>query len=197
MRYFLRVDSAGYIHGFSVADEPPTAEAPLTVVEHTFVPDFPDTGVRLRLLGDGSIVATAVPVFPPEVYMTWDYTNGGWVDPRDLVAKQAAKWEAMKLTRDEAETAPFTWNSMTFDADRISQSRIQGAVQLATMDANLSVDWTLADNSSVTLTASDLMQLGGALGVHVTTAHVKGRLVRDAIDAATTEAELDAVTWPA
>lgn len=156
-----------------------------------------------QILADNTEGTTFIDV-PPGL----DIANGLWrVEAGELVAftppapdfnfhKQRA-WQDFKQVRDAEELSPFTWNGMTFDADRVSQSRIQGAVQLAMLDPDFTVDWTLADNSVITLTGPEMMQVGGALGIHVTAAHVTARLVRDQIEAATTEAELAAITWPA
>ena len=55
--------------------------------------------------------------------------------------------------------------------------------------------WTLSDNSTVSLNATELKQVGQALSSHINACHVKARGKRSEINAATTEAEIDAITW--
>lgn len=110
---------------------------------------------------------------------------------------QSQKWNTIKSARDQNLSAGFTWNGKVFDSDPESQARIQGAVQLAGLSnsPDFKVDWTLADNSVITLTASDLAQVGLALGTFVQNVFAQGRALRDQIDAATDQATLDAITW--
>lgn len=106
------------------------------------------------------------------------------------------KWEVMKQSRDAEEFGGMVFAGNTYDTDALSQQRIQGAAQLASLDAITEMDWTTAENTTVTLTKADVINLGLALGSHITTAHSRGRIVRQQIEAATTKAELEAITWP-
>lgn len=135
----------------------------------------------------------------PSPHHVFDYTTKQWVDPRTLADLKEAKWLEIKAARDAAEFGSFTWDNSTFDSDPTSQSRIQGAAQLATLalmnSQPFSIDWTLADNSTRVLTAQDMLAVGTAMGVHTNTQHVKARLKRDMINAATTAEEIAAITW--
>ena len=126
---------------------------------------------------------------------TFDYTTKQWVDPRTLSDLQVAKWEQIKRARVNAEFGGFTWDGSPFDSDAISQSRIQGALQLAALIPDFSIDWTLADNTVRALSGSELAAVGVALGLHVGTQHAKARTLRAQIEAATTADEVDAVVW--
>lgn len=115
------------------------------------------------------------------------------------VAKAQA-WARIKAARDRAEFGTFTWNGYTFDGDPESQRRIQGAAQLAAMAITAgvpwSIAWTLADNSTITMSAADMIAAGTSLAVSVAGAHNTARALRTQIDAAATQAELDAIQWP-
>jgi len=113
----------------------------------------------------------------------------------DVAHAQGQKWQSIKMARDALEFSTFNWGGYTFQCNEVSQRRIQGAVQLAALDTNVVMDWTLSDNSSQTFNATELQQIGQALGAHVNACHVKARGLRAAIDAATTETELDAINW--
>lgn len=143
-------------------------------------------------IADGALVP--IPARPGN-HHTFDYTAKQWIDPRTLSDLQVAKWEQIKRARVNAEFGGFTWDGSPFDSDAISQSRIQGAVQLAAMAPGFTIDWTLANNSVRNLSAADLANVGTALGMHVATQHAKARLLRSQIEAATTAAELDALVW--
>ena len=139
-------------------------------------------------------VCVQLPERPSPVH-TFDYTTKQWYDPRTLNDIKLAKWEIIKQARSSAEFGGFTWDGSPFDSDAISQSRIQGALQLAALIPDFSIDWTLADNTVRTLSAADLANVGAALGMHVAAQHAKARLLRSQIEVATTVAEVDAVTW--
>ena len=130
---------------------------------------------------------------PPSEAHTFDYDSKQWV--YNLEAQKADKWQGIKVERDSQEFSTFEWNSYTFDCDEVSQRRIQGAVQLAALDTNTVMDWTLADNTVQTFNATELQQIGQALGAHVNACHVKARGLRDQINAAESEAELSVIRW--
>jgi hypothetical protein len=133
-----------------------------------------------------------MPTQPSEFY-EFNYSTKSW-DLQFSFAQQG-KWSEIKKDRDSEEFGTFVWNGFTFDCDETSQRRIQGAVQLAALDTSTVMDWTLADNTSQTFNATELQQIGQALGAHVNACHVKGRGLRDQIDAAQTEAELSVISW--
>lgn len=135
---------------------------------------------------------TAYPAKPADGYV-FNYSTEAW--EFDLASAKHDAWSMIKIARDIEEFGTFVWSGHTFDCDEVSQRRIQGAVQLAALDSTTSMDWTLSDNSVQTFNATQLQDIGQALAAHVNACHVKGRAKRAAIDAATTEAELDAISW--
>jgi hypothetical protein len=129
----------------------------------------------------------------PHETAIFDYATKQWV--YDLARHAADKWAKIKAARNAEEFGTFTWSTHTFQCDEVSQRRIQGAVQLAQLDSATTLNWTLADNSVQTFNATELQQIGQALAAHVNACHVKSRIKRGEIDAATTEAELGTVAW--
>lgn len=134
----------------------------------------------------------------------WHIAGGlpvaGLLDLRTLAERKVDKWAELKSARDAQEFGFFVWDGSTFDANRESQSRVQGAAQLATLaqlagQLLFSVDWTLADNSVRTLTGAQMLEVGQAMGTHIMTTHAIGRALRDTLMAATTIAEVEAITW--
>lgn len=129
----------------------------------------------------------------PSAGHIFNYVTGVW--ELDLTLAKSAKWSAIKAARDAQEFSQFDWGGYTFQCDEVSQRRIQGAVQLASIDDTLTLDWTLADNSVQSFTASEYVQIGQALANHVSQCHARGRILRNQIESATTETELEAIVW--
>jgi hypothetical protein len=113
----------------------------------------------------------------------------------DLSEARAIAWDRIKRHRSSEEFGTFIWNDYTFDCNEVSQRRIQGAVQLAVLDTNSVIVWTLADNTAQTFNAAEIKQIGQALANHVNTCHERGRILRQQIQAATTQEELEAIAW--
>ena len=112
-----------------------------------------------------------------------------------------AKWAQVRAARYAAEHGGFTWDGSVFDSDLASQSKIQGAVQLAQMalaaQDPFELDWTLQDNTMRTLSAEDMIAVGVALGQHVAAQHATGRELRAAInDPQASWQDIEAVAWP-
>jgi hypothetical protein len=131
----------------------------------------------------------------PSEHHIFDYTTKQWIDPRTLADFKSAQWATIKQARELVEFGGFVWDGSEFDSDAISQQRIQGLVHIANLDPAMSVQWTLADNTTRTLTSADAVQVGKELAAHVNEAHMKARVLREAIEAATTPEAVQAITW--
>ena len=125
---------------------------------------------------------------PPTRNHTFDYTTKQWVDPRTLDEIKAQKWAEIKSQRDQLEFGGFEFESNIYDSDQVSQGRIMGAAS-----AGIDQTWTLADNTTVDLTALQLQQLYAALQVHIASVHERGRKARLAIESAVTKEEVEAI----
>jgi hypothetical protein len=136
----------------------------------------------------------------PTKHHTWNWTTKVWEDVRTLLQRKEQAWARIKASRDAAEFGGFTWNTFTFDTDALSQSRMQGAAMAAYMAVQageaFSIEWTLSDNSSRTLTGPQMVQLGKLLNNHIKGVHATARSLRQQIVNATTAAQLDAIVWP-
>lgn len=153
------------------------------------------SGRNLYRYVDGQLTETDKPRFAPNSFDVWDGNLGDWVDSRDLEQKKQDKWAEIKAARTAQEFGSFEWGGYTFQCDEVSQRRIQGAVQLAMLDPALTLDWTLADNTVQTFTAAEFEAIGQALAAHVGQCHERGRILRQEIDAATSEQDLEAISW--
>ena len=118
----------------------------------------------------------------------YDYVNHLWVDKRTLEQAKEIKWESIKLERNKLEFGGFTFEGNLYDSDQVSQGRISGAA-----NAGVNKVWTLADNTAVELTSSQLQQLYAALQVHIASVHERGRIARQLIFDAETKEQVEAV----
>lgn len=136
-------------------------------------------------------------VAPPLLHQVWDKTSESWVC--DVEGAKLSRWANIKQQREAAENGGFVWDGSRFDSTPISQSRIQGAVQLATLakltNQPFGIDWTLMDNSTRTLSGDDMIAVGQSLATHIDAQHVKARQLRERIEAATTPEQVDAILW--
>lgn len=125
---------------------------------------------------------------PPSPHFIFDYEIKQWIDPRSLDEIKAQKWAEIKAMRDQLEFGGFEFDGGIYDSDQVSQGRIMGAAA-----AGLDQVWTLADNSTVNLTASQLQQLYVALQAHIAGVHERGRIARQLIFEAETREQVEAV----
>lgn len=126
----------------------------------------------------------------PSEHHQFSYTAKEWFDSRTLIDLKNEKWEQFKKLRDDLEFGGFEFEGHIYDSDRISQGRIMGAAMSQTDQV-----WTVADNTTVSLTATQLASLYATLQIHVANAHARGRTARQALDAATTVEEIDAIIF--
>ena len=136
---------------------------------------------------------------PPSAHHIFDYTTKQWVDPRTLDDHKSAKWKEIKRQRDVAEFATFTYNNMEFDGDLDAQRRLTAYISVSKSSIAagqpFEAEFTLANNTNVTLTAQDFVgiELAKVQAVAATFNHASA--LRSQIDAATTVQEVEAITW--
>lgn len=121
-------------------------------------------------------------------------------DSDPLATARAAKWEQIKADRDAAEFGTFIYEGMEFDGDAVAKSRLEGAclfvVVLQMQGQPFQTDWTLHDNTVVSLTGEQLISAAIARAGHVDAVFARGRQLRDLIlDPATTLKDLTGIEW--
>ncbi len=135
----------------------------------------------------------------PNAHCCWDWANKVWMDPRTLDQMKAAQWEAIKDARWDYLTSPLVTPYGTFDCSMAAQTNITNAIMLlqnlAALGTPGSVNFTLADNTTVNLDAAQMVQVGLLMGAQVQEAYDRGIAKRAVIAAATTAAGVQAVTW--
>jgi hypothetical protein len=154
--------------------------------------------------------ADLTPDQPPDAPIGYQAyrSNGAWTLQQEQTAAptleqlKSAKWAQMKDARRAAIRAPLVTPYGTFDADDAARLNIaqtaqfaQTAAQTISPGATPAIDFTRYDNTIVTLTAQQMIEVALALANQVQGAYARGRAVRAAIYAATTAAAVEAVTW--
>lgn len=135
----------------------------------------------------------------PSEHHTFNWQTKQWEDPRTLADLKAAQWTLIKQARTAFIDAPLVTPYGTFDSDAAGRTSITDAVLLANNLSALSlpvaIEFTLADNSVVTLDAAQIVEVGLLLGQKVQHAHPHSQALRAQIEAATTKEEVEAVVW--
>lgn len=116
-----------------------------------------------------------------------------------LEAERAIRWEAVASIRDGLETKGFPYMGHWFDSDERSAARINtsaiAAIAATMMAVEFSTEWTVADNSTVTLTRDQIIGLPVAFVTYGASLHEKARVLRARIAAATTIPEVRMCVW--
>ena len=123
-----------------------------------------------------------------------DWTKVITVEDKFAKAKEAKKAEIAQA-RYNAEIAGVTINGVLIKTDRETQAVLTAACLQAYIDSGYSLNWKTGDGTFVSLPAEQIMAFGTAVR-----AYVQGCFDREAellplIEAATTEAELEAINW--
>ena len=131
--------------------------------------------------------------------MEWSDLFCTWVDMRSLATIKDAKWGDIKAAREEYIDAPLVTPYGTFDCKVKDRTNITDAVlllqTLAAVGTPTNIDFTLSDNSTVSLTTTEMVTVGLLLGQKVQAAHTQARTLRAQIDAANSSTELEAIVW--
>lgn len=123
------------------------------------------------------------------------YPKPAPTDEELLAAAKPAKIAELKAERDSKEVEPITYNGNSYDYDGKARERINAAIiALDVQGADASIDWTTADNADVKVTANDLRMVIAMIAQRSNALHMAYRAAKDKVEAATTVAEVDAVT---
>lgn len=109
---------------------------------------------------------------------------------------KSKKREEINQARDAAEQGGFEYMGKIFDSDPISCQRISMAAQaMALAPEGTTITWTCQDNSTIDLTAQELVGLVVALAQHSNTCHEKATALKAKIEEAKSEEELNKINW--
>lgn len=134
----------------------------------------------------------------PSVHHIFDWPTHQWVDPRDLGAWKAQKWDEVKAARETALAAGLVVGNLgRFDTDATAALNITGVyAALDAMPEGWTIDWTRFDNTSITLAKEQFREMALAVLTYNASVHATGRMLRDQINAAGAVGELVGIRWP-
>jgi hypothetical protein len=131
-----------------------------------------------------------------DVQEGWDYDGVNFTDPNVLTLDEAkARYiNAAKVYRDKQEVTPVTYNGNTYDYDAKARERLLIArTALEDAGGTGTIDWTLADQSRVTIGLTDFIGINAAAATRSNTLHINYTKTKAAILAAETVAELETI----
>ena len=103
--------------------------------------------------------------------------------------------ETLKMQRDKAEVEPIEYKGYSFDYDEKARDRINAAIiALELQGEGTTIEWTTAGNADTPVTANDLKMIIAAVAVRSNKLHTAYRVAKEKVEAATTAAEVEAVT---
>lgn len=102
----------------------------------------------------------------------------------------------LKIQRDNLEVEPVAYNGHSYDYDDKARDRINAAIiALELQGEGATIEWTTADNADTPVTANDLKMIIAAVAVRSNKLHTAYRAAKEKVEAATTAAEVVAVTF--
>ena len=123
--------------------------------------------------------------------------EGATLTPPDQTLEEVKviKKSVLKAERDQKEVLPIEYNGNSFDYDDKARDRINAAIIALDMaGAEATLQWTTADNTNATVTAQDLRNIIAAVAMRSNTLHEQCRVAKEAVNAAETKEEVEAVT---
>ena len=173
--------------------------------EHKVVLDDTD---RSPVSGNWQIPAYCTEVEPPSTKEGFKikWNGEGWEYEEDTKDKEPElekptfeelkqqKIQELKWERDRKEVEPIAYNGHVYDYDDKARDRINAAIiALDLQGEKATIEWTLADNSNVTVTADDLRAVIGAVAVRSNTLHVAYRTAKEQVDVCESEKDLEKI----
>ena len=136
---------------------------------------------------------------PDEIIIDFKLYNVDDFTKIKLEKQKNLKKEEINEARDKAEQGGFEYLGKIFDSDPISCQRISLASQTALMGKEKGLDfnviWTCQDNTTIELDADKMIGVSIALTQWSNTCHTKALELKAKVDEATTEEEINNITW--
>lgn len=119
-----------------------------------------------------------------------------WQEENEPLDQAKARYvNAAKAYRDAQEVEPITYNGNTYDYDAKARERLLIArTALEDAGGTGTIDWTLADQSRVTIGLDDFKGINATAATRSNTLHVNYTNTKAALLAATTVEELETIT---
>lgn len=129
-----------------------------------------------------------------------DFSGGSVMEDgaETIAGTKSRRWAAIKTERARRLAGTFTHAGSTYDIDptHLAGASIDAREALIADEVGWTQAWVLSDNTTVTLTAAEMIAVGRACKAVVSDLWATSQYLRGLIDAATTVEEVDAVVWP-
>ncbi len=129
----------------------------------------------------------------PSADHEFDFGSKAW--RLNLDAARSRTWCLIKSARDREIGAGLEYAGNVFDSDEQAMHRIVTAAHAVQASPSSIVAWTLADNSYVSLHSADIIKIASFMWHRFQALFEKGQRLREQIQQATTQAQLDAISW--
>lgn len=182
MAYFATVNGDGDVVRVEVGVHLPAAPPGHQVVELSswggWPPNRPHAGAKLRVVNG----------------------EAAWVDLRPIVELRAAKWAQIKAERARRIALPKPTPIGNLDSGPAGIGNVNSVVLLlrtiVARGGPNTTRFTLADNTRVTITLAQLEQAAIDMGVAIQGIYDTADTLRQAIAAAQSAQDLQAISWP-
>ena len=114
-------------------------------------------------------------------------------EPPTLEYVKAQKIAELKSIRDTKEVEPIRTDKGLFDYDDKARDRIKDA--MVALKYSGTIEWTLADNTDVSVSQLDLENVILAVASRSNDLHIKYRELKQRVNAAQTVEEVNAIQW--
>lgn len=116
-------------------------------------------------------------------------------DEEKLVEAKEDKVAELKSIRDSLEVEPIQTDKGLFDYDQKAMDRINSAIIALSLQDGTTLEWTLADNTTATVTSTDLKMVVGAVAIRSNVLHNKYRMLKEQVMACETIEQVNAIEW--
>lgn len=136
-----------------------------------------------------------------EFKQAWDgaFYREGTAPIRPVEQAKELKREEINKKRDETEQNGFEYMGKVFDSDQVSCLRMTCAAQAMALmpvaEPEPTITWTCKDNSTIDLTVSEMQGLVSSLAAWSNACHEKATRLKNKIDDAKTNEEVEAIKW--
>jgi hypothetical protein len=122
----------------------------------------------------------------------WEQTQT-YKAPRlgDLKRKAITRLEEHRLqTMDDGFTTSVRGSDSEFQSDALARTFLMGAAQMALLDPSATLNWTLSDDTEVTLNAAEIKAVVLAMHVNLHAVHAEMKAAKDTVKAATSRTQI-------
>ncbi len=126
----------------------------------------------------------------------WTYLDGEFSPPPapDLAAVKAIKRRRIEQDRDAARYADVTAHGRQWQADKVSQDLLNGAINLASNGLPLPPTWRDTSNADMPITSlTDMLAIAGAMALQTQTAYAESWARKTALELAVTAEQVESV----